>query len=246
MTRIVRLLSLLAVNAIPVAGWFIAEWSAGTTLTVYWLENVAACLFISAQAVIHRRLSPRRGHFRYQAPSAQRRASQASSFVEGFLVTSLAFCAAHGLFLGVILFVLNRKGERYLADVDWRSVGFGCASVVVVLAIDFVVDLPGLRHWSFLQIEQTAYRGLGRVVVVHLTLIIGLFAVAITGAPSTMFGVFVVFKTLYSLSTALPQSNPVAAPKRFGRKFDDQWAKDRAAEVERRDKNEEPWASARP
>jgi cytochrome b561 len=254
-TRIVHLLTLLAVNAIPVAGWFVVEWSAGTTLVVYWFENVAACLFVSAQVVIHQRLSPRRGHFRYQAPNAKRRASQ-SSFVQGFLVTSLAFCAAHGLFLGVILFVLNRTGERYLADVDWRSVGFGCASVIVVLAIDFVVDLPGLRHWSFLQIEQTAYRGLGRVIVVHLTLVIGLFAVAITGAPSTLFGVFVVFKTLYALSTALPQWEPVTAPKWLsrvmnrlpnvhpGQRFEDQWTKDRADEAERRDRNEEPWAGA--
>ncbi len=255
-TRIVHLLTLLAINAIPVAGWFVVEWSAGTTLAVYWFENVAACLFVSAQAVIHRKLSPRRGHFRYRAPNAKRRASQ-DSFVHGFLVTSLAFCAAHGLFLGVILFVLNHKGERYLVDIDWRSVGFGCLSVVVVLAIDFVVDLPGLRHWSFLQIEQTAYRGLGRVVVVHFTLIIGLFAVAITGASSTLFGVFVVFKTLYALSTSLPQWEPVTAPQwlsrlmkrlpkvHLGQKFEEQWAKDRADEAERRERNEEPWASAR-
>jgi cytochrome b561 len=254
--RFVHLLTLLAVNAVPAAGWFVVEWSAGTTLAVYWFENVAACLFISARIVIHQRWSPRRGHFRYRAPNAERRGSQAS-FVQGFLITSLAFCAAHGVFLGVILFVLNHNGDRTLADVDWRSVGFGCVSVVVILAIDFVVDLPGLRQWSFLQIEQTAYRGLGRVVVVHLTLVLGLFAVAITGAPATLFGVFVVLKTLHALSTALPQWEPATAPKWLsrvmnrlpnvhpGQKFEDQWLKDRADEAERRDRNEQPWAGAR-
>lgn len=250
------MLTLLGVNAIPVAGWFVEDWSAGTTLAVYWFENVAACLLVAARIVIHQRLSPRRGHFRYRAPNAERRASQAS-FVQGFLVTSLAFSAAHGVFLGVILFVLNRNGERFLADVDWRSVGFGCVSVVVFLAIDFAVDLFGLSRWSFLQIEQTAYRGLGRVVVVHLTLVIGLFAVAITGAPATLFGVFVAFKTLYALSTAMPQWEPATAPEWLsrvmnrlpnvapGHKFEDQWLKDRAEEAARRNGNEQPWAGAR-
>ena len=124
-----------------------------------------------------------------------------TSFVNGFLVTSLAFCAAHGLFLGVILFVLNHNGEGSLADVDWRSVGFGCLSVLVVLAIDFVVDLPGLRQWSFLQIEQTANRGLGRSRRRPSHADLRPVWVAMTGASSALFGVFVVLKTLYALST---------------------------------------------
>jgi cytochrome b561 len=40
-TRIVHLLTLVAVNAVPAAGWFIEDWSARTTLLVYWFENVA-------------------------------------------------------------------------------------------------------------------------------------------------------------------------------------------------------------
>ena len=256
MTRIVHSLTMLAVIAVPAAGWFVQDWSGGTTLAVYWFETVATCLFISARIVVHQRWTPRRGHFKYQAPSAERRSSQAS-FGKGFVVTSLSFCAAHGVFLGGILFLLNHNGERELADVDWRSVGIGCLSVLIFLAIDFVVDLPTLRQRSFLQIEQSAHRGMSRVVVVHLTLVVGLFGVAITGAPTALFGVFVVLKTLFALSMALPQWEPAAAPKWLsrvmnrvpnvhpGRRFEDQWAKDRADESDRRDRNEQPWDGAR-
>jgi Family of unknown function (DUF6498) len=255
-TRIVHLLALVAVIAVPAAGWFIEDWSAGTTLAVYWFENVAACLFAAARIVAHQRLSPRRGHFSYQAPTADRRGSQ-SSFVKGFLVTSLVFSAAHGLFLGFILFMLNHNGERDLAYVDWRSVRLGCVIVLVFLILDFVVDLPGLRRWSFVQIEQTANRGLRRVVVVHLTLIFGLFGAAMTGAPSTLFGVFVVLKTLYALTLVLPQWEPAAPPSWLsrvmnrlpnvhpGERFEDHWVKDRADETKRRDRNEQPWAGTR-
>lgn len=251
-----HLLTLLGVNAVPAAGWFAGQWSAGTTLAVYWFENVAACLFISARIVAHQRLSPRRGHFRYQAPNAGRRDTQ-SSFVHGFLVMSLVFCAAHGLFLGAILFMLSHTGERGAAELDWRSLEIGCVSVLVFLVIEFVVDVRSLRQWSFLRIEQTAYRGIGRVIVVHFTLIFGLVGIALTGAPSALFGVFVVLKTLYALSTALPQWEPAKPPSwltrmlnrlpnvRPGQRFEDYWAKDRADEAERRDRNEQPWTGAR-
>jgi hypothetical protein len=80
----------LAVTAVPAAGWFVQNWSAGTTLVVYWFETVAGCLL-----------------------------------------------------------------------------------VLVFLVVDLVVDLPRIRRWLFLRIEQTAERVMGRIVVVHLTLILG-------------------------------------------------------------------------
>jgi hypothetical protein len=254
-TRIVHLLALLAVNAVPMAGWFVEGWSAGTTLVVYWFETVTACVFVSARIVAHQRWSPRRGHVSYQAPKSNRQRSQ-TSFVKGFLVTSLAFSVAHGLFLGVILFVLDHNGQGELARVEWRSVKLGSLYVLIALAIDFVVDLPGLRRWSFSQIEQTANRSLGRVAVVHLTIVIGMFGAAMTDA-SALFGVFVVLKTLYALSMALPQWEPAAAPNwlsrvmnrlpnvRPGQRFEDVWAKDRSEETERRERNEQPWTGAR-
>jgi Family of unknown function (DUF6498) len=254
-TRIVHVLTLLAVNAVPAAGWFVEGWSASTTLVVYWFETVAACLFVSARIVAHQRLSPRRGHFSYKAPKSDRPRSK-SSFIHGFLVTSLVFSAAHGLFLGGILFVLDHNGQGDLAGVDWHSVKLGSLYVLIALAVDFIVDLLGLRQWSFWQIEATANRSLGRVIVVHLTLVFGMFGAAMTDA-SALFGVFVVLKTMYALSTALPQWEPATPPQwlsramnrlpnvRPGERFEDSWAKDRADEAERRDRNEQPWTGAR-
>src|SRR5882762_784212 len=262
MPRAVHLLALLAVNAIPAAGWFVGEWSAGTTLVVYWFENVAVCLFVAARIIVNQRTSPRRGHFQYQAPKSAGRGSQ-TSFLNGFLVPSLVFSAAHGVFLGVILFVLDHNnldhnmanGQGDLAAVDWHHVRSGCIGVLVILAIEFAVDLPWLRRWTFWQVEQTANRSLGRIAVVHLTLVLGMFGAVMTDA-SALFGVFIVLKTLNALSMALPQREPTSAPKWLSRvmnrlpnahpgdEFEDRWAKERADEAERRSRNEQPWTGA--
>jgi uncharacterized protein DUF6498 len=255
-TGFLRPLTALAVVAVPAAGWFVDDWTGGTTLAVYWFETVMGCVFIGIRIVVHRRRTPRRGHFRYQAPSANRRGPRNSTFLTGFVVTSAAFCTAHGVFLAGILFLLDHEGERQLAAVDWRSVAFGCSSMLVFLGIDLAMDLRGLRGWSFWQIEQTANLGLGRVVVVHLTLIFGLLALAVTGASAAFFGVFVTLKSLFAISTALPQWQPVTPPAwlsrvmnrvpngRAGGRFEDAWAQEREDEEERRARNERPWVSA--
>ncbi|MDG4666702.1 DUF6498-containing protein [Mycobacterium sp. 236(2023)] len=257
MIRLAHLLAALAIIAVPALGWFVDGWSGATTLVVYWFETLAGSLIIAARIMVHRRWAPKRGHYRYVASATTRRSPSSSSFAAGFLMTSLIFTAVHGLFLAAIVFLLGRNGQPELAEINWRSVGYGCAAVVAFMCVDFAVDLLSLRRWSFWQIEQTAQRGFSRVVVVHLTLIFGMFGVAITGASSALFGVFVVLKSLASLSFVLPQWEPARPPRWLsrvmnrvpnvhpGERFEDFWAKDRDDERARRERNEEHWEPTR-
>lgn len=255
MTRLIHALAVIAVIAVPVVGWFVVGWTGATTLVVYWFETVAVCLLIAARVRLHQRWAPRRGHFRYQAPSSARRSSQSASFVSGFLLISMVFCGAHALFLTAILFLLQRNGRGDLADIDWARVRLACLIVLVFLIVDFGVDLIRLRQWSFWRIEQLASHGTGRLVVVHLTLILGLFGIAMTDAPDALFGVFVVLRTLAALSAVLPQWEPAAAPEWLsrimnrvpnvhpGKRFEEFWTEDRAQEIARRERNDKPWVN---
>lgn len=253
MTRVAHLATLLAVIAVPVIGWFTQNWSGATTLVVYWLETAAGCLFIVLRILLHQRWSPRRGHFRYAPPSDSRRTPGGSTFLAGFMVTSLAFTIAHGIFLAVILVLLNRDTASGIAQIDWEDVRVGALCVFALLAIDFTIDLKTLRRWSFGQLEATAQRSLIRVVVVHLTLIFGMAGIAVTGASSSLFSVFVVLKTMAALSATLPQWEPARAPEWLsrvlnrvpnahpGERFEEFWEKGRADEQRRRARNEQAW-----
>lgn len=252
MSRITHVLIALAVIAVPVIGWFIEGWSGATTLAVYWFETVATCLLVSARALLHQRWTPLQGHFRYDAAETSRRSPKLSSFVGGFTLVSLMFCGVHAVFLGAILLLLHNR-QSALVDIDWRNVGFGCLTVFAFLIVDFTVDLLSLRRWSFWRLEQLANRGLSRVIVVHMTLIFGFIAIALTDAPASFFGVFVVLKTLATLSFVVPQYEPAVAPAwlstlmnrvpnvRPGERFEDAWAKDLRDESARRERNERSW-----
>lgn len=258
MTRFLHILAVLGVIAVPVFGWFTQDWAGGTTLAVYWFETMAGCLLIIARIALHQRWSPRRGHFRYNGPGNEGGGRRAlSTFMSSFALISLSFCTVHAVFLGTVLFLLNHNGVGHLVQVDWRSVGFGCLGVLVFLTVGFVVDLFSLRRWSFRQLEQTASQVLTRVMVVHLTLLIGFIAIAVTDAPETFFGVFVVLKTMASLSTTLPQWQPAQPPKwlsnilnrvpsaRPGKRFEEAWADERTEERQRLQANEQEWAPDR-
>ena len=115
---------MLGVNAVPALGWFVGGWSAGTTLVVYWFENVVACLFLSMRIWLHGRWVPSRGHFKYQ-PRKEAKRSSGGSFLGGFMTTSLIFSAAHGFFLAVIFLMLTQNGEGAIVGIDWHNVGLG-------------------------------------------------------------------------------------------------------------------------
>ncbi len=253
MIRFAQFATLLGVIAVPALGWFTQGWSGATTLVVYWFETALGCTLIAVRISLHQRWTPRRGHFRYTAPDNGKTGARGSTFRSGFIITTAVFTAAHGVFLGFILFMLNRTAAGDFAEVNWRQVVQGCLCVAALLLLDVAIDLVTLRRWTFWQIEQTAQRGLSRVVVVHLTLVFGMAGAAFTGAPTALFSVFVILKTMASLSAVLPQYEPARQPvwlSRFlnkipnahpGERFEDFWAKDRADECARRERNEQPW-----
>lgn len=254
-------LAALGINLVPAGGWFLESWSGGTVLVIYWFENILASLLIAVRILLHRRLHPCRGHFHYGAkPEGRQRAT--GSFLSHFLPTSLVFSAAHGIFLGVILFALTANGHGAEVGVDWANVRQGILLVVGFLLLDLVADAPGLRQRPFRWVESLAERNFSRVMAVHLAIIIGMAAVPFTGANRAFFGAFLVLKSMVDLSSVIPQWEPERPPAwlcgllnrvpnaQRGRRgapgkaetFEEFWAADREAEANRKAANERPCA----
>ena len=209
--RLRSILTALGLNAIPAAGWFIGDWSAGTTLVLYWFETLLGTLLVAARILIHRRLRPSKGHWNYQAPQTEG-APGRSSYLSAFLVPALVFTLAHGVFLAGLGFMAVMNHLAPEARIERGPLLIGLTGLAIFQVADFCLDVIWLKDRPFAWLERLGQQTLARVFVIHLTIIGGMAMVMFTGVGRRFFGVFIFLKTLLNCSVLLPQWQPKAPP----------------------------------
>lgn len=254
--RVRALVTALGINAIPAAGWFFADWSAATTLVVYWLETLIGTLLVGVRILLHRRIRPSQGHWDYQAPPGHETTKTSrgpSTYLTSFLVPALVFTFAHGVFLGVFGLIVLSKTYSAETAIDRNHLLAGLIGILVFQIFDFLVDVISLRTLPFAWIERLGQISLSRVIVIQLTIIGGMAAVLLTGADRHFFGVFIFLKTMLNLSLVTPQWKPKTPPAWLSNLMDrikskehkdipfaEYWQKTDAQEAARVARNEKP------
>jgi len=249
-----RLLQVLGLNAVPVAGFFGEGWSPGTALAIYWVESVLVILFVTTRIVLHRRWTRKRGHFRAPSFSKQKQDAPPSpvgsgSLLSGYLVVAIPFTLVHGIFLALLLFLFLPKEFGADAGVSLVDLGKGTLGVLGFLVLGLAMDLVSLRDRPFRWLELFTQRAMGRIFVVHMTIIFGMGAAAFFHAPAALFGVFAGLKTLFDLGSAFPHRELSLEPPRWaklldrlpgkdGESFSDYWRRTELAERKLREENE--------
>ena len=212
MDRLRRVLPLLGINAIPIAGVFAGGWSGATALSLYWWENLIGSLLVALRLLVHRRLTRKRGYGRLHLslttgngeggsarewkPGRRPKIARKGSFVGEFALAALAATAVHGLVLWlVVVKVLDRSP-------DGSALRLGVLGVAGFQLAAFLFDLKGLRHRSFAWVKEQAQATVNRVTLIHLVLIVGAW-VSLRGGGTGFFGPFVVIKAMADVGNAL-------------------------------------------
>jgi hypothetical protein len=207
----------LGLNAIPAFGFLAAGWSSGATLVFYWVETLLLTLAVSALILVHRLRTRRAGHwlgFAVRSDADLDPAALPGSGYHGlrdFLAVMIPFSAAHGILVAFLTFQALPElggGERPTAT-DLLS-GASWAATFVLLG--FLLDLLRIGSRPFSWIEATARGVMGRMVVIHLTILFGMVAMAATDAPDGFFAVFAVMKTAMDFARRLPAGAPSEDP----------------------------------
>jgi hypothetical protein len=229
--RFSRLLQALAPNTVPASGWFLAGWEPATALIVYWAENLIASVAIATRIVLHRRATRKRGH--------------EGDFLSSFLTASLALTVVHGIFIIAILVAVmpvDLRREQIINGLRW---------MLIVQLATLAVDIALLRRWPFAEVRKRADWILGRVIVVHMAILVGAFLSAGSDSPMGILSVFIVLKTVVDIGTLLPQYDPAEAPRwmarianRFPKKkgeepFEEFWRKQHQSEQAKKQSDEE-------
>lgn len=201
------LVVVLAVNAVALIGIRRYGWGTATTLALYWFENLIAAVFIVLRLLLHRYLTHDPGYEHNQlgiSVNVNRGGEHlVQRFIPEFAVGAFVFTLAHGVFLFFLLSLLfSDEGRR---PVDPEALRRGVWSVAAILALGFLLDLPKLRQRPFAWVRGIAQHAMSRVIVLHVTIVIGVFLAVALGKPEALLGVFVGLKLLADIASSWPQ-----------------------------------------
>lgn|GEM_PF-490700 len=224
---LLRAAQVVGVNAVPAGGFFLDGWSPATAIALYWLENLVGGILWALRIGVHARLTRKRGHIldpletspsRRGSAAARRRPTRRPDadplgaddlkppprsmrrYMVHYGALALFFTLVQGIFVALILFgVLKQKPE-------WARLESGATILVGILLGGFLVDLTRLRRWPFLELKNRAGATLGRVFVMHFTILGGMPLLALLGADAGFFGVFIGLKATLDLAGMLPWS----------------------------------------
>jgi hypothetical protein len=259
--RGLRFLFALLVNAVPLYGVLVEGWSAATILVLYWIENLLTAVATCLRIAIHRSWTQKRGHYHGGqlgvVVSSGTSARPIRTFLGEYATAALIFTLAHGVFVVALPLIL---ASNHPDDPRWQvslsQLRLGVSAVAAFLGLALVADLPSLPTWSFARIRAYAQARLGRVLILHLTIIFGMFAIAFTESPYGFLYVMVGLKTLADVGGALAREEPLPdkppawasgiasrvgkAPGKAKADFETEWRREIEASKRQAEEDEKP------
>jgi hypothetical protein len=212
-SRLGAIVFALLVNAVPLVGVLYFEWSAINVLVLYWFENlmIACCVFI--RLLLHRFWTRKRGYWRRtNRLGIQINNKPATMGLIGeYAVASFGFTLAHGIFVGGIAMIVHQNyPDQPMWQLSWPQVSRGALAIAAFLGIELAIDLMTIRRASFAAIRDYAQARMGRVVVLHLAIIFGMMAMAMSNSPMGVLYVLIALKTGSDLLSIATRGAPKA------------------------------------
>jgi hypothetical protein len=226
----VAVAALILANLVPLVGvlWF--GWDVWGILIIYWLENGIYGLFNvlkmrkaegpedespRAAADTRRRLNGFKVNDR--SPSGTSKAALIPFFIMHYGI----FWVVHGLFvLTLPLFdFTGTDGEPdFGTTLNPLAIVFVLVCLVISHGLSYVFNYIGRGEYLRTTAAAQMFAPYGRLVVLHVTVIIGAMAISVTGAPAAAIVVLVLFKTALDLGLHLaehrgPSAATAVAPR---------------------------------
>lgn len=219
----VALSLLVGANAVPILGVLLLDWDLLTIVRIYWLENgvigvfAALRILTAGEQPAGERPSTASGAEGATGTSGATSASAASGPGAARLATVVAkvltvpffvfhygaFWFGHGVFVWLALPMFFEPGTGGPGGPDLEAPVLAELPVILVAGAalfvshgaSFVLNWLGRGEFRTATVNGEMTAPYGRVIVLHLTIILGAFAVAFLGAPVWALVVMVVLKT---------------------------------------------------
>ena len=193
--------ALILANLVPLAGVLFFGWSLHTILVLYWVENGIVGfwnlpkLALAGGPIVE---MPREVRDVATLPAM---GWAKVALVPFFLFHYGLFWLVHGVFVFVLpVFASDVTGTSAFGAISWTSVLVGGVALFVSHGASFFLNYVGRGEYRTSSPTSQMGAPYARVVVLHLTIIFGAFAVAFLGSPIASLIVMVVLKTAIDLA----------------------------------------------
>lgn len=192
----VSVITLILSNIVPVLGVIFLDWQAFAILFLFWFENIV----IGVSNVFKMALV---------APNNTRVGAKVSA-ISFFIVHYGIFTLVHGIFIFVIFGGFFEETEPSsvfdvfgnFADLQlWWAI----LALVISHTVSFFTNYIGKGEYKNTTLNQLMGQPYGRVVILHITIIIGGFLVALFGSPVVGLILLIALKTFIDIKTHLKQ-----------------------------------------
>jgi len=197
--------ALLAANLVPIAGVLTHHWSVFVVLLLYWSENVVVGVF---------------NVLRMASADPQEPVLWAGKLfiIPFFIVHYGMFTFVHGMFI-VALFggplahaPDMMSGAGLLRAVRSAGIGYAVAGLFLSHGFSFFHNYIGSGEFRRVNLMQLMGQPYARIVVLHLTTLLGGFAATAAGAPIYALVVLVLLKTALDLRAHLAERAKLGEP----------------------------------
>lgn len=217
-SRRVAVAALLATNAVPLVGVVAFGWSVQTLLLLYWLESgVVGAYNVPKIRRAHggETETSRKRALRLKSngstvslpdapaavPDTPTTRPETRRVARFFLGHYGIFWVVHGLFVVALPLFADGAGRVGLGDVP--TLALATLAAVVSHGVSYRENYLRDGEWKRVSPGERLYAPYGRVLVMHLTIVVGAFVVSATGASVAALVVMVVVKTALDLRAHL-------------------------------------------
>lgn len=193
--------ALVVANMVPLAGVLFFGWNVWTILIVYWLENGV----VGVINVFKMRMAAGpyvAGKISMTMNGRSVDGSSKAALIPFFIMHYGIFWTVHGVFvLTLPLFALmgpGRDDPGVSAPSIW-TIGLAIVALVISHGLSYRLNYIGRGEYLRTSAASQMFAPYGRLVVLHITIIVGALAIGLTGAPAAAIVVLIALKTVLDL-----------------------------------------------
>ncbi len=202
----ISVIAIIITNLIPIYGVLFMGWQVFPVIFLYWIENV----IIGISNVLKMLLS---------SPGSPGQWVAKFFMIPFFCVHYGMFTLVHGIFILVFFGGYMKSGSPMPGISDLLnligSLQIGGAVLALMLShtVSFITNYIGNGEYKQASLSDLMAQPYGRVIILHLTIMIGGFSMMALGSPVVGLVFLIVLKTFIDIKTHLKQ-HTITVPKK--------------------------------